>query len=292
MLSPPTKMWLPTAIRRSESSPSSSVTPISVRSVVPPPTSQISSVSPTFNSRRQRSPRSANQAYTAACGSSSSTRLSGRPAAIAASRVSSRPLASNDAGTVKHNVLLAHRRIGISGFPCGDQMLADSGATPRPAISWPPPPALRTAKSADADRRGYCRATTWRRPRFASASRPLAAGPIRRRRSRIPFSTANRTRRWRVRAPRPDKETTAASAAVRPSIARPIAESAAFRPPAFSTPSGANASTLLVVPKSMPNTYFAATAIYLTSTSAGDTTSTERSLPVQAGKSHRAASQP
>jgi len=75
-----------------------SATPTSVRSVVPPPTSHTSSVLSTLSTFRQRSPTAASQAYTAACGSSSSTRSAGNPAARAASRVSSRAEASNEAG--------------------------------------------------------------------------------------------------------------------------------------------------------------------------------------------------
>src|SRR2546430_1153293 len=100
MLSPPTRVCVPTAILWSSKAPSVSSTPIRVKSVVPPPTSQTNKESPTPRCRRHCSPRSASQAYRAACGSSSRIRSAGNPVARAASRVNSRALASNEAGTV------------------------------------------------------------------------------------------------------------------------------------------------------------------------------------------------
>jgi hypothetical protein len=54
MLSPPSRMCSPTATRVSSSAPSCSVTAISDRSVVPPPTSTTRMMSPTLTSWRQR----------------------------------------------------------------------------------------------------------------------------------------------------------------------------------------------------------------------------------------------
>ena len=56
MLSPPSRMWSPTASRVSARLPSSSPTAISVKSVVPPPTSQTRMTSPTLTCLRQSSP--------------------------------------------------------------------------------------------------------------------------------------------------------------------------------------------------------------------------------------------
>ncbi len=48
MLSPPNRMWSPTATRFSAKSPFSSETVIRLKSVVPPPTSQTRTKSPTL----------------------------------------------------------------------------------------------------------------------------------------------------------------------------------------------------------------------------------------------------
>ena len=57
MLSPPSRMWSPTAMRSRTSSPASSPTAISEKSVVPPPTSQTRTTSPTCTCSRQRAAR-------------------------------------------------------------------------------------------------------------------------------------------------------------------------------------------------------------------------------------------
>ena len=175
MLSPPTSVWLPTAMRRSDSSPSSSVTPMRVKSVVPPPTSQTSSVSPTLSCLRQSSPMSASQAYSAACGSSSSTRSSRQPGR---QRRLARQLAG--AGVERgrhgqHDLLLAraaHRGTPPSTRPPG---AAGSAATPRPAKpSARPAGGVPRAGSAGAGPPCCAPATTWPPRRCASARPPPA----------------------------------------------------------------------------------------------------------------------
>ena len=56
MLSPPSRMWSPTATRVSSSEPSFSSAAMAEKSVVPPPTSTTRMTSPTLISLRQASP--------------------------------------------------------------------------------------------------------------------------------------------------------------------------------------------------------------------------------------------
>ena len=100
MLSPPSIRCSPTAMRVSRGVPPACVsTRISVRSVVPPPTSTTSTRRQPANCAASCSPCSASQSWNAALGSSKSC-SAGKPARRAASSVSARAPSSNEAGTV------------------------------------------------------------------------------------------------------------------------------------------------------------------------------------------------
>ena len=158
MLSPPSRMWSPTATRASSSDPPRSTAAIAEKSVVPPPTSTTRMTSPGFTWRRQPSPIASIHAYSAACGSSSSVTRS-RPAASAASTVSSRAPASNDAGTVMiTSCARASRspRLARRARPTLPPDARGTATTPRPARSSPHPRVPRAAEALRADRIPPC----------------------------------------------------------------------------------------------------------------------------------------
>ena len=114
MLSPPSIRCSPTAVRVSVGRPpGEGSTRISVRSVVPPPTSTTSTRWLSASLAASASPCSTSQSWNAALGSSSSC-TAGRPASRAASSVSVRAPSSNDAGTVSTT---ACRCSGAPGWP-------------------------------------------------------------------------------------------------------------------------------------------------------------------------------
>ena len=163
-----------------------SATPTSVRSVVPPPTSQTSSLSPGVRSLAPA---------VAPCGQPG---VDGRLRLFQQHQVGRQPgrqrrLAGQFAGAGvergrhgQHDLLLGERGVGKLRLPGRDQVLQVALRGGAPARSWRPRPARSTAGSAGGGRRGCGPTTTWRPRRSARAPRPPAAGPTRPPRSPLP----------------------------------------------------------------------------------------------------------
>ena len=138
----------------------------------------------------------------------------------------------------EHDMLLAHRGVGIRGFPSGDQMLqiATRGGHRR-CLG-------HLGRRSERQDRLMAIDVAVAEPRLGrdDGSRRhvgrLLGEPIRRPRSRSLSPTADRRCPKPVLVRRPDRETTAASAAARRPKAPRVAESAAFRLPRRRRPAG------------------------------------------------------
>ena len=181
----------------STNSPPSSDTPTSVKSVVPPPTSQTSSLSPTFElPPPTRLPHRPTRQYTAACGSSMQYEISPAVRRPAPRRGSARGRwrRTKQAQSAQHAVRRAERR----GKPPAKRRpsVLDIAATPSPVRS-----AWHVAREHSRARIGWWRSTrlwhkptTWPLRPFGAALRLPAAAPSRRRQSRRLGSNPSRVR--------------------------------------------------------------------------------------------------
>ena len=267
MLSPPSSRWSPTAMRVRRGPLSRSSTAISVRSVVPPPTSTTSAsrtpasavgerVAVAIEPVVERRLRLFEQAHAAA-----------GPRARAASSVSARAASSNDAGTVSTTSCGCERVLGMRGVP-------GARACARGSSRWRPPgESFGTSSGAPHGRIGALAIDAGvAQPALGAGDQParhLAAERLRQRCRRrraaapaaAPAKPSARSASRQLAVARGDSETTAAARARRPRPARPAAaraktsmrgRAAAPRAVASVRALSANATTVLVVPRSMP----------------------------------------
>ena len=226
MLSPPSRMWSPTATRVSTRLPASSPTAISDRSVVPPPTSQTSTTSPTSTCLRQSlvagvdpgiegGLRLLEQREVFQPGGPG--RLDGQFAGHGIERGRHR---QDDVllfqAVVRHvlgDLDSSRPRPGASGSRCWPRAARRGGRSPAPS----------TAARALADRCRGGTATTWPRRPAASAPGCRSCGQTRRRRNRGPAPRAASGCPPAARWGRAGRETTATAAGPRRCPAAPPA---------------------------------------------------------------------